>query len=323
METMKEFEVEKTPNEIVQEAINSGYEDFYVAYSGGKDSGIVLDLIAKEYPKYFRGVIFVDTGIATKATVDFVNDYCKKHNYPLDVLHPTDVVRKKKSPYGKIGEPFTFENLVLTFGFPTAGGHRVTMGYIKWFPIRKFMKNKIKSGEKACIIGGIRRKESKRRATRKSYKNYINTDGNITFVLPLYYKSNDWVMRYFIENDIKRSPVYETLHISGDCLCGCFAKKDELKLLEMFHPEVYAEIKRLEKLILEKGTDLAKENSNWGNLNTSTINVKAEDKVEAALCAECFFDRDAKEDDTKRFDNEMTEIDKKLDKMTTTGERKK
>ena len=70
---------EKTPNEIMDEAINHGLTDFYVAYSGGKDSGIVLDYITKEFPENFRGVIFVDTGIATKATVDFVTDYCKKH----------------------------------------------------------------------------------------------------------------------------------------------------------------------------------------------------------------------------------------------------
>ena len=39
---------EKTPNEIMDEAINHGLTDFYVAYSGGKDSGIALDFMAKE-----------------------------------------------------------------------------------------------------------------------------------------------------------------------------------------------------------------------------------------------------------------------------------
>ena len=146
-------------------------------------------------------------------------------------------------------------------------------------------------------------------------KKYIYNDGKMWFISPLYYKSNDWVMKYFIENDIKRSPVYETLHISGDCLCGCFAKKEELKLLEMFHPEVFTEIKRLEKLVKEKGSPEAKENSVWGIHNQTTESVEAQDNLEAYVCSECFFDNTGKEADTKRFNDEMEDIDKKLVKM--------
>jgi len=302
----------KTPNEILDEVIEQGYTDFYVAYSGGKDSGIVLDLISKEYSKQFKGVIFVDTGIATDATIEFVKDWCEKNNYPLNMLHASDVKRVRKSEYGKIGDPFTFENLVINFGFPTAGGHGLTMGWLKYYPMRKFIYGKIKEGERPCIISGVRRGESKRRSKRKAYQEYINKDGKLTFVTPLYYKSNEWVSEYWILNDIKRSPVYNTLHISGDCLCGCFNKKEELGLLEMFHPEVYEEIKRLEKLVKEKGTPEAQRYLTWGNHNQSTLKVEPNDAIESVVCSECFFDRDAKEEDTKRFDDEFAEIEKKL-----------
>ena len=102
-------------------------------------------------------------------------------------------------------------------------------------------------------------------------------------------------MKYWIIADIKRSPVYETMHISGDCLCGCFAKEQELPLLKMFHPEVYEEIKRIEKLIPQKGSDVAKKYSTWGNHNQSTLNVEAKDDAEAMICAECFYDGDKDE----------------------------
>ena len=301
---------EKTPNEIMDEAINHGLTDFYVAYSGGKDSGIAVDFMSKEFPQQFKGVVFVNTGIGTQATVDFVEEYCKKRNYPLHHLHAEDVKRKKITKNGKIGDPFDFEHLVLAYGFPKQALHTVTMRWLKLFSIRKFVYERIALGENPAIVSGIRKNESARRKTKA--KKYIYNDGKMWFISPLYYKSNDWVMKYFIENDIKRSPVYETLHISGDCLCGCFAKKEELKLLEMFHPEVFTEIKRLEKLVKEKGSPEAKENSVWGIHNQTTESVEAQDNLEAYVCSECFFDNTGKEADTKRFNDEMADIDKKL-----------
>ena len=47
---MLEFKKELEPAEILNEAITKGITSFYVAYSGGKDSGIVLDVVAKNYP---------------------------------------------------------------------------------------------------------------------------------------------------------------------------------------------------------------------------------------------------------------------------------
>ena len=122
-------------------------------------------------------------------------------------------------------------------------------------------------------------------------------------------------MRYFIENDIKRSPVYDTLHISGDCLCGSFAQKNELKLLEMFHPKTFTEIKRLEKLLKAKGTGYAKKYSTWGNHKQTTDNIKAQTTIESYLCSDCILDRSATDDDTKRFNDEMEDIEAKLDKL--------
>ena len=303
---------ELDPNEILDQAISQGIRDFYVAYSGGKDSGIVLDLISKEFPKNFRGVIFVNTGIATKATVEFVKDYCKKHDYKLNMLYPHDVKRKKISKYGKIGDPFTYENRILYHGFPMSGSHNITMAELKFYPMRTFIGKKIKDGEKPAIISGVRKKESTRRNTRKSYSKYINCDGNVIFVCPLYFKSNDWVTKYWIENDIKRSPVYETLHISGDCLCGCFAKKDELKLLEMFHPDVFKKIKDLENEIKIKGTKEAKKYSTWGN-GGNTKDIESQTTIESAVCSDCFFDHKETDKDTKRFNDEFDDIETKLE----------
>ena len=310
MKQVQERELE--PNEILDQAIKEGLSDFYVAYSGGKDSGIALDLTAKEFPQYFKGVVFVNTGIATKETVNFVESYCKQRNYPLYHLHAKDVKRKKDSKHGKINEQFDYENLVLNYGFPKEGLHTVTMRWLKLFSIRKFIFERIAMGEKPAIISGIRKNESARRKTKA--KKYIYNDGKMWFISPLYFKSNEWVYDYFIKEDIKRSPVYETLHISGDCLCGCFAKKDELKLLEMFHPDVFTELKRLEKLIKEKGTDEAKKYSTWGN-SGNTKDIESQTTIESFVCTDCILDRATTDDDTKKFNDELENIEAKLESL--------
>jgi len=292
--------IERTPEEIMGEVIEKGFDSFYVGYSGGKDSGIALDFIAKNYPKQFKGVLYCDTGIGTKATIDFVKSWCKDHNYPLHILVATDVKRVRESKYGEIGDSFGYEAMVLNFGFPGVANHNITMSQLKMYSIKKFCTAKKKAGEKPIVISGVRRKESTRRSRRKSYQNYINADGSTWFCCPLYFKSNDWVMKYWITANIKRSPVYETMHISGDCLCGCFAKEEELGLLKMFHPEVYEEIKRIEKLIPQKGSDVAKKYCTWGNHNQSTLGVEAQDDIEGMVCTECFHDQN--QDESKAQD---------------------
>lgn len=306
---------EKTPNEIMQEAINSGLKDFYVAYSGGKDSGVVLDIMAKQFPEYFKGVVFVNTGIGTKATTDYITNYCEKRGYKLFILRPEDVIRKKDTSRGKAGECFSYEALVLNYGFPQQPFHTVTMRHLKYFPLRKFIYDRLKLNETPCIVGGIRKNESARR--KMKWSKYFYNDGKMWFVSPIFFKEDEWVYDYFIKNDIKRSPVYDTLHISGDCLCGCFAKKEELTLLKMFHPEVFNEIKRIEKLVQEKGTDEAKKQSSWGVHNQTTNEVESQSDMEALICDNCFSDHDGKEEDTKRFDDEMEDIEKKISELNS------
>ena len=234
----------KEPKEIMQDALDSGLTDFYVAFSGGKDSGVVLDIMQKEFPEQFKGVLFCDTGIGTDDTKNFIKEYCEERKYPLHIVSPEDVIRKRNTNRGIAGESYSYEALVLNYGFPKQAFHTVTMRHLKYFPMRKFIYDRIALGENPCIVGGIRKNESARRKLK--WNKYFYNDGKMWFVSPIFFKEDDWVYKYYIENGIKRSPVYDTLHISGDCLCGCFAQKNELELLKGFHPEVYEEIKRLE-----------------------------------------------------------------------------
>ena len=307
-----QYKQELEPNEIIDQALSQGITDFYVGYSGGKDSGIVLDIIAKNYPDNFRGVVFADTGIGTEATMDFVKSYCNEKKYSLFIISQNDMIRKKDTKLGKKGGKFNFSytDIVLEHGFPKHGVHTTIMRKLKYMPMRYFILSRIEKGENPAVISGIRKFESQRRS--KWATESIHKDGKMCFISPILYKQDDWVYRYFLENNIKRSPVYETLHISGDCLCGCFAKKDELKLLEMFHPDVFKKIKDLENEIKIKGTKEAKKYSTWGN-GGNTKDIESQTTMESFVCSDCILDRSSTDEDTKRFNNEFNEIEKKLE----------
>ncbi len=45
---------------------------------------------------------------------------------------------------------------------------------------------------------------------------------------------------------LRRSPVVDLIHKSGECLCGAFASKGELAELALWFPAVAAELRELE-----------------------------------------------------------------------------
>lgn len=143
----------KSPEEIVTDLIENHHKDkFYCLFSGGKDSVSITHYMKKNYHKRFAGVIFTNTGIATQATRKWVIDYCKKQNWKLHMTWA-------KKSYTKI---------VLDDGFPTMGGHRIIMGYLKFQSWYEFMRDfdLIDSGS---LISGVRKKESKMRDKTKFY----------------------------------------------------------------------------------------------------------------------------------------------------------
>jgi len=73
-------------------------------------------------------------------------------------------------------------------------------------------------------------------------------------------------------------PVYQTLHISGDCLCGSFAEKGEAELVTTFHPEVAKQIQSLENKY--RGT--------WGN-GSSIRGALQQSKIADFVCSECMY----------------------------------
>lgn len=244
------WEEPQKPEEIIDELINK-YDKtkFYCLLSGGKDSVSITHFISENYPEFFAGTVFANTGMATPITRKFVLEYCKEMNWNVEMTWATK----------------TFHELVTKKGFPKGRmAHRIVMGYLKYHSWREFMVRKIREGEKACFISGVRKKESDLRNKITLYtKTPIDRNGIILFAKPFLYKNGSQLSEYHIINGLKKTPAHDWFDKSGECWCGCYYNDWDLKMLEKYDQFIFQTIKWLEEQVQLIGTKEAKKFPHW------------------------------------------------------------
>jgi len=95
--------------------------------------------------------------------------------------------------------------------------------------------------------------------------------------------TDERVWEYINKNGLPRSPAYKTLHISGDCLCGSFAKKEEAGMIQMFYPGVAQQIEALEAELDASGH----KHNRWGRTGLTETRTQKKQTPLSILCAEC------------------------------------
>lgn len=226
-------------------------------FSGGKDSLVACHKMWKK--GIMKRVMYCKTGVGLNE--DYVKEICKKFEWELIIVEPA--------------QHETYEIFVDRFNFPHQGMHNAIMGFLKWHPIRKWHNEQKKLGKNIIFLSGRRKKESNRRKRMKSNKEYVTTEG-MTFWSCIFNMETVEVWDYLKENNLKRSPTYETMHLSGDCLCGAFSSKGESDWLTVFHPEMAQRFKELEK----------KYGGKWGN-QISLSDMENQTKLDDLICSEC------------------------------------
>lgn len=198
-------------------------ENRWCLFSGGKDSITMTHYVMSQ--GLADGVLFVDTGINLPETVQFVKDVCTKYGWRLEISTTT----------------YTYEDLVMKFGFPGPRWHNYFFTYLKENAIRKFVRKV--DGKEVILYSGVRTSESVQR-----FKNARETKvGRRIYKVPILDWTTEQVWKYIHDNGLPINPVYQTLHISGDCLCGSFADQTEVDLLLTFYPDLAKRIGDLEK----------------------------------------------------------------------------
>jgi 3'-phosphoadenosine 5'-phosphosulfate sulfotransferase (PAPS reductase)/FAD synthetase len=227
-------------------------------------------------------VLHIDTGIGVPETQEFVRDVCDEFGWSLEVRSNEDIPQKAD----------TYEEWVRKHGFPGADAHLYMYTNLKE---RVLESVATETDGKPHYYTGVRRHESQNRMGRVEARE--ETDRFIWHA-PLCDWRDSKIEEYMEMHDLPKNPVVENLHMSGECLCGAYAGRDEeLVMLEAEYPEVAERIKSLEDDIQsERGT--SEPRCWWGHSSWKEVEKRAAtvEEEQMRLCSDYGFDA---EEDTE------------------------
>ncbi len=243
----------------------------YALVSGGNDSTVVGHL-AKTYGPRVDAVVHINTGIGIEQTTQYVREFTARLGLPLIEKHP----------------PKSYEELVMEYGFPGPAAHRYMYSWLKERPLRE-VRREAQSGrfDRVMFITGVRLSESRR---RMGSVQPVQRDGNTVWVAPILQFDSSDMWDYREHHKLPDNEVVALLHMSGECLCGAFAKPDELDWIGRWYPEVAGRIRDIEQLAHDRG----KTSCHWGPQSSKEIRESP-----GMLCTGCELDQPALVDASK------------------------
>lgn len=235
---------------------NIWYPKCYALVSGGKDS--LSTAKALQSAGKLAGCVAFETGVSTPDWKEFVAATCDEHKMPV-TFYKT---------------PESYDQLVLEYGFPGPGRHKKFMDRLKGRCVRAFRKDH----PDGILASGTRSGESKRREIGTAP---VSLWEGAPILAPIYGWTTDRTWQFFRENGFQRAPAYSTLQISGDCLCGAFAREGERDALEFHYPTIG---ERFRALTGELAHRVKSGRHLWGWGWKQPVK---KDRVTSALCVEC------------------------------------
>jgi len=244
----------------------------FVLVSGGHDSLNSMH-VTHEYDELeLDAAVHINTGIGIPETREFARKRASEVGLEFIELSNNE-------------EGEQYEDFVKDGGFPGPPLHHHCYIILKERCLEQLKRDY--DGEIA-LITGVRRHESQRRM-KTVPDGGIEEDGRFLWVNPLV----DWtglnVRRYRSSLDLPMNPVKERLEMSGECLCGAFANREELHMIELFYPEVASRIKQLEEEVMQD-EEVDDEYCIWGHdsLEQEEAEFLAEKGVGGGrLCHDC------------------------------------
>ncbi|WP_378736008.1 phosphoadenosine phosphosulfate reductase family protein [Nocardia brasiliensis] len=192
-----------------------------VLFSGGTDSTALAHLFRHRATH----AIHCNTTIGIEATREFVRESCLQWGLPLL----------------EEAAPKTFRQLVIERGFPGPAMHPKMYSRLKERGLRQARRKLVSDArrERVVFLAGRRRQESRRRARVPLHER----DGSVIWISPI----ANWTVLDLntyrqLAGDVPVNPVSQLLHMSGECLCGSFAKAGELDQIRAWYPDTAAEI---------------------------------------------------------------------------------
>lgn len=217
-----------------------------VLFSGGNDS----TTLAHMFRDYATHAVHVDTTVGIQQTRDYVRETCEAWGLPLIVRRPPDSYRDLV--LGRVRTKSTGE-AVWPGGFPGPGGHAFIYGRLKERALDLVRHDLGVAGSRTeCVLwlAGRRRQESDRRVDVPLYE----SDGTVIWASPLaLWTKLDLNTYRLMHGDVPRCQASDLIHMSGECLCGSFAKPGELEEIRAWFPETAAMLDQLQEEVRAAG----------------------------------------------------------------------
>lgn len=214
--------------EIIDAAIaEHGPSHMFGLFSGGNDSACSTHLLA-QHPSFSRAVR-IDTTIGI----------------PESREHALAVARDFQWRLLEYTAPVSYRDLILKRGFPGPGAHSYMYINLKERCVDRLVReHKTRWNDRIGLITGVRLSESDR---RMGHVEPVKRDGCQLWIAPILHWDDDDKIEYMARYSIPRNPVTDKLCMSGECLCGAFAKKEELVDIEESYPATAAVIHELQR----------------------------------------------------------------------------
>jgi 3'-phosphoadenosine 5'-phosphosulfate sulfotransferase (PAPS reductase)/FAD synthetase len=230
-------------------------------FSGGHDSLCSTHVACQHF--LFQGAVHINTGIGVEETRDFVRKTSRLQRWTL----------KEYSP------PVAYDDIVLKHGFPGPGGHFYMYVRLKERCVAELIRtHKQGRDDRILLVTGVRLEESDR---RMGHVEPIVRQGARVWVAPILNWTTDDKNDYINFNSLPRNPVVADLCMSGECLCGAFARPGEMTEIETFYPKTAERIHDLERRAAIAGV-----HAKWGT-RPAKDEPATEQTLPMELCWSC------------------------------------
>ncbi|SDD68049.1 DUF3631 domain-containing protein [Actinokineospora iranica] len=240
-------------------------------WSGGNDSNVLAHLMRS----HATHVVHANTGIGIEQTRRHVRETAAAWGLPLIEKHP---------PPGS-----TYRDYVLKHGFPGPGQHYRMYQRLKERALRQARAELVGNGhrQRVVFLAGRRRAESARRAgqgDRPPIPLHERED-SVIWVSPIaMWTKLDLNTYRSMHPDVPHNEVCDHLHMSGECLCGSFAKPGELDQIRDFYPDTATQIDTLAAEARAAGVPEPRCRWGWGATRGSPVPA---DQPLGRLCTSC------------------------------------
>ena len=268
---------------IIKDTINKyGEQNFYLSFSGGKDSTILHHLIDMALPNNRIPRVFINTGIEYNDIVKFVKELASKDDRFV-ILKPTKPIKQVLEKYGypfkskehslyvsvyqnKGTESKTIQRYLnpsekrKSFGCPLNLNYQFTNDFtikisnqccykLKKEPVKKWAEQ----NNKSITITGMRKEEG---GTRKSLDCIITKNGKAIKFHPLAVVDDEWENEFIKRNNIQLCKLYYPPFNFDRTGCkGCpFALKlqEQLDTMLMYLPNEKKQCEMIWKPVYEE-----------------------------------------------------------------------